>query len=471
MMSGQSLEAYYDIKKFNVPGDQPFVDVHLSFIGNSVAYDQDGIATVESTILIKQGNHIVDAKKSLIKSPPYDSLKRIDFIDMQRFSLKNGKYSLTIFLRDLNHRPNDTIKVVQPFELLFSGNKMEFSDVELADNFKKITSSDPTQKDIYTRAGYRIVPYVSNYYPTEINYISFYAEIYHADLQLGKDKKFVTYLQITDEGKNVIDPFQKTIVHTTSAVNVVLGRFKIDELYSGTYLINLKIKDENNTDITETSIRFYRNNAPPISNYASTDTLLAPDLLFTQMISNRDTLVDFIRSMRPRAELLERTIIDEQIASASTDELQQFMYTFWLKRDPQNPQGAWDDYYDLVKIVNDEYSTQLKRGYQTDRGRVFLQYGKPNQLRDVPSEPNAYPYQIWYYYHIGRFNNKRFVFYNRDLSSNDYMLLHSDMNGEPYNRQWNIELHSRTNPINDIDLNDGIDNVGSRSRDYYNDPR
>jgi len=261
------------------------------------------------------------------------------------------------------------------------------------------------------------------------------------------------------------------IVQNGKSVNVVLTKFDIDKLYNGTYLVDIEVRNAENELITNKSIRFFRNKMPPLSNYSSMDSVLGEEVLFTQLITNRDTLMEYIKSMRPRAEMLERTIIDKQLVTSTTDELQQFMYTFWLKRNENNPQLAWDKYYDLVLVVNAEFGTQLKKGYESDRGRVYLQYGPPNKLVDITSEPNAYPYQIWFYYHIGKFNNRRFVFYNRDLSSNDYEILHSDMNGEKYNRQWDLDLHSRTNPKINVENENAIDKVGSRAVDYYNDPR
>jgi len=467
----QQLEAYFDLKKYNVPGDIPYVDVYLSFIGNSVKYDSTGIANIEATLIVRRGKHIVDFRKTLIQSPTLKNDVRNDFLDVQRFSLKNGKYDLDIFLRDLNQNQIDTIKQNSSFELYFTGDRVDISDIELVERFEKINSADKSPKNLYSKAGYEVYPFVSNYYPKDFNSISLYAEIYNTDIKLGKGKKYVTVVQITDEGRNVIGNYRKMVVQNGKPVNVVLTKFDIDKLYSGTYLIDIEVRDSENELITYKSMRFYRNKMPPLSKYSSADAVLGKDILFTQLIIDRDTLIEHIKSMRPRAEMLERKIIDKQISSASTDELQQFMYTFWLKRDENNPQLAWDVYYDMVLIVNEEYGSQIKKGYETDRGRVHLQYGPPNQLVDVPSEPNAYPYQIWFYYHIGNFNNRKFVFYNRDLSSNDYELLHSDMTGEKYNRQWDLELHSRTNPNQNVDRENAINSEGSRAMDYYNDPR
>jgi len=469
--SGQQMEAYYDMKKYNLPGDQPYVDVYLSFIGNKVKYNSIGIANVEATLIVKSGKHIIDFRKTLIQSPISEGEVKTDFLDVQRFSLKNGKYNLQVYLRDLNLDNGDTVKVNYPFEIFFSGNKVEFSDIELVETYEKSDDIKNDQKDLYSKAGYKVIPFVSNYYPKSYNSISVYAEIYNTNLKFGDDEKYLTVVQITDEGRNVIGNFRKMIVQKGKTVNVVLTQFDIAELYSGTYLIDIEVRNSENELINNKSLRFYRNNIPPLSNYARVDSVLGEDLLFTQLITDRDTLVDHIKSMRPRAEMLEKNIIDHQVSTASTDELQQFMYTFWEKRNKEKPHLAWDEYYELVLTVNAEFGSQIKKGYETERGRVYLQYGKPNKLVNVTSEPSAYPYQIWFYYHIGKFNNRRFVFYNRDLSSNDYELLHSDMVGERYNSQWELDLYSRTTPINNVDQQFAPEGVGSRALDYYNDPR
>ncbi len=468
---GQQMEAYYDMKKYNLPGDQPYVDVYLSFIGNSVKYNSIGIANVEATLIVKSGKHIVDFRKTLIQSPVNKGEVKTDFLDVQRFSLKNGKYNLQVYLRDLNLNNGDTTKVNYPFEILFSGNKVEISDIELVEKYEKTDVTNNDQKDLYSKAGCQVIPFVSNYYPKTYNSILFYAEIYNTDIKFGDGNKFVTVIQITDEGRNVIGNYRRMIVQKGKSVNVVLTQFNIEELYSGTYLIDIEIRNSENEFITNKSMRFYRNKIPPLSNYTRIDSILGEDVVFTQLINDRDTLVEHIKSMRPRAEMLERNIIDHQINTASTDDLQQFMYTFWQKRNGNNPALAWDKYYELVLLVNEEFGSQIRKGYETDRGRVYLQYGKPDQLVDVPSEPSAYPYQIWFYYHIGNFNNRRFVFFNRDLSSNDYELLHSDMTGEKYNSQWELDLYSRTTPINSVDQIYKPEGVGSRALDYYNDPR
>jgi GWxTD domain-containing protein len=469
---GQNLEAYFNITRYDIPEESPFIDVFISFNALTVNYT-DNVANIESTILIKDGDRIVDFRKTKIISPELDvDSVPVDFIDVQRFSLKNGKYTIDIALRDLNELDADTVKISYPFEIRFSGNQVEISDIELVD---RIEASD--QLNLYTKSGYQVIPYVSDYYNSSRNEIMFYAEIYNSDNKFGADSKYLVISQITNTGGDVIGNYRKLTRLETADVSVVLNKFNISELYSGTYLLHIEVRDQENKLIKDRSFQFFRNNSAPMDEMAvNSEAYLQGEVLFTEMIPDREVLLEYIRSMWPRGEQLERNIIDKQIESASTEELQQFMYNFWYKRDPKNPQEAWDKYYDQVKLVNSIYSTQIMKGYKTDRGRVFLQYGEPNKLVDVPSEPSSYPYQIWQYYHIESMDNTnysdvKFVFIDTELSTNNYVLLHSDMRGEVYNRRWEAELHSRTTPMNDVDQNNADDHMGGRAQDYFDNPR
>ncbi len=463
---GQNLEAYFNLTRFNVPGGEPFIDVFISFNGRTVSYVDDK-AKVESTIIVKDGDHIVDFRKTSVESPfvETDSIPN-DFVDVQRFSLRNGKYSIEIILRDLNLLNADTIKFSYPFELFFSGNQVGVSDIELVE---RMELSD--EVNLFSKAGYQIIPFVSDYYRPNRNELLFYSEVYNSDKKFGADNQYLVVAQIANSGGEVVGNYRKMLRKTTAPVTVVLSRFDISELYSGTYQLQIEVRDKENKLIKSNSFNFFRNNPPPYSDALNPDSLLEGEVLFTQMIPDREVLLEYIRSMWPRAEQLEKNIINNQISSASTEDLQNFMYTFWYKRDAKAPQEAWDKYHDLVKTANELFSTQIRKGYETDRGRIFLQYGKPNKLIDIPSEPSAYPYQIWHYYHIDRYSNIRFVFYSRELSSNDYTILHSDMRGEIYNRRWEAELYSRTDPLNSIDNNYAAPSEGSRALDYYNNPR
>ena len=108
----------------------------------------------------------------------------------------------------------------------------------------------------------------------------------------------------------------------------------------------------------------------------------------------------------------------------------------------------------------------------TDRGRVYLKYGEPNQISKFENEPSSYPYEIWQYYQVSnQRNNRKFIFYNPDLVTNDYTLIHSDALGETRDDRWRIRLTKRNNAIIDLDQDKSNDHYGSKVDDMFSNPR
>ncbi|GAB1402954.1 hypothetical protein MASR1M74_01320 [Lentimicrobium sp.] len=108
-------------------------------------------------------------------------------------------------------------------------------------------------------------------------------------------------------------------------------------------------------------------------------------------------------------------------------------------------------------------------------GRVYLKYGSPNSITDMPFETGgmlgegSIPYQIWHYYELdnGRQRNKKFVFASSELLSKDYTLIHSDALGEIQNWGWQEQLkrlHSGR------ESEDEMRRDKRRSGTYYNNP-
>ncbi|MFB6259078.1 MAG: GWxTD domain-containing protein [Flavobacteriales bacterium] len=150
--------------------------------------------------------------------------------------------------------------------------------------------------------------------------------------------------------------------------------------------------------------------------------------------------------------------------------MKQFFYSFWVTRNKRDPEKEWLAYKKLVDHVNEEYGGTYEKGFQTDRGRVMLQYGKPDRIVERKNKPHSYPYEIWQYYEIGNFTNKRFVFYDTDLSGNDYSLLHSDMPGEIRNRRWRRHLQDRQNVMDKVDEEGVRDHYGREVNDNFKNP-
>ncbi|MGE5175259.1 MAG: GWxTD domain-containing protein [Hyphomicrobiales bacterium] len=90
----------------------------------------------------------------------------------------------------------------------------------------------------------------------------------------------------------------------------------------------------------------------------------------------------------------------------------QFWTAFWKRRDPtpDTPQNeAMDEFYQRVLYANQHFSVGTP-GWKTDMGRIYIVYGKPDEVVRNPFNFDRPPEEIWYYYR----ERKTFVFVDRD---------------------------------------------------------
>ena len=63
--------------------------------------------------------------------------------------------------------------------------------------------------------------------------------------------------------------------------------------------------------------------------------------------------------------------------------LQNYFYRFWHDRDPFNTEQSWKNYYNIVKLVNKEFTNGIIDGHLTDRGRIYLSYGSNSRSKEI----------------------------------------------------------------------------------------
>jgi GWxTD domain-containing protein len=311
------------------------------------------------------------------------------------------------------------------------------------------------------------------FYGANEDKLRFYAELYNSD-KVHEDGQFlVNYFIETVESSTKMKNYSFSQRYDVKKVDILLNTIDIKDLPSGNYYLVVEMRDRSNNLICSNSCFFQRSN--PEVTYDMGDLAgINVANTFVSEIDNIDTLRKYLRYIEPLCTEMER---DYSVNLLKTDDaltMQQFLFNFWSARSPMNPKLAFDDYLAAVKRVNMSFKTTTFPGYRTDRGYVFLKYGQPDKIVESPSEPGAYPYEIWHYYTIGNQRNKRFVFMAKDASANNFQLIHSDVIGEVNNPRWQLEVYSR---IYGQGYDQGVDQTeyekgwGSHAGDLYNDPR
>jgi GWxTD domain-containing protein len=292
---------------------------------------------------------------------------------------------------------------------------------------------------------------------------------------MGNDAPFVIATSIQDLQTGIpIENLFKIKRETSNQVNVIFNEFDISDLPSGNYNLTISVRDKENKEITSQNIFFQRSNPGVKFNTTSIQNLEIVNSFVSRM-NNADTLREFIRMCGPISSASEKLFMLSNLQSGGIRILQQFFLSFWTLRNQLDPEGEWIKYFRTVQGVQQEFGCTNSKGYETDRGRVYLQYGPPNQRVIEPYTASTLPYEIWQYYKYEKQTDLKFIFYTRDRSICDYILAHSTAIGEVKNVNWQYEIRGLPSPLDtDNSLYKRpyeINSFGEQSGEFFNNPR
>jgi len=95
----------------------------------------------------------------------------------------------------------------------------------------------------------------------------------------------------------------------------------------------------------------------------------------------------------------------------TNEERENFIEAFWRRRDPSpdtEENEYRDEYYERISYAN-EHFTSGKPGWLTDRGRIYVKWGKPDEFVSHPTggqgqsisyEGPTFPFEVWFYRHL-----------------------------------------------------------------------
>ncbi len=144
--------------------------------------------------------------------------------------------------------------------------------------------------------------------------------------------------------------------------------------------------------------------------------------VFAQDLPDRKT------NQKPEVPKAYRDWIDKDVAYIITEgekaafkklktneEREQFIEIFWRRRDPDpdtDENEYREEYYERIAYANEHFTSGIP-GWKSDRGRVYIMYGKPDEKEthpmgghyDRPSyqgggATTTYPFEIWFYRYL-----------------------------------------------------------------------
>jgi GWxTD domain-containing protein len=134
-------------------------------------------------------------------------------------------------------------------------------------------------------------------------------------------------------------------------------------------------------------------------------------------------------------------ITDEEKAAfkalKTDEEREQFIEQFWLRRDPTPDtieNEFKEDHYARIAYANERFQSG-KPGWKTDRGRVYILYGKPTEIESHPAgghyerpfeegggSTSTFPFEIWRYRYLEGIGNEVILEFVDPTMTGEYRL-------------------------------------------------
>jgi GWxTD domain-containing protein len=134
-------------------------------------------------------------------------------------------------------------------------------------------------------------------------------------------------------------------------------------------------------------------------------------------------------------------ITDEEMSAfkqlSNDEERDQFIEAFWLRRDP-TPDTVENEYkeehYRRIAYANEHFAAG-KAGFRTDRGRIYVMFGPPDQIDSHASggayyrpmeegggTTSTYPFEVWRYRYLEDIGNEINIEFVDTCMCNDYRI-------------------------------------------------
>lgn len=357
-------------------------------------------------------------------------LRNQTLIGVQPFGLLPGRYSFRVVATDVNDPTRrDSVAIPVPVALIPQG-RMSISDIELCTEIRDsaVNTASPFYKNTK-----EVQPNPSMLYGLGLPILYYYAEVYNLKSDLRGDELLITSSVIDAAGHEVLKKSKKKPRQFDSSVE--LGTMNLSQLPGGTYVLRLTLSDSARTPFAQSSRKFFVYN--PRMTSSDSISARAVTAMGEFEFMTEDELDREFRFTRYIATGPEREQFDEL---QGVDAKRAFLHRFWKDRDLDRVTERneyRDEYLRRVQLSQQEYTVGVHQGWLSDRGRVRIVYGEPDEIERNPSNQETFPYEIWQFDKLQ--GGVIFVFVDM-MGMNDYQLVHSTHRNELHNENWEAEF-------------------------------
>jgi GWxTD domain-containing protein len=392
-----------------------FVQVPYSMMGPTV--DGEGgalsyqvtVRVTDSTGLTLLQNAWQNHAPAEVRSPDASA------VDMVHFSIAPGRYRLEVAVVDsVSGR-----RAASAVDLEGFAAAPPASDLLLSPQIRPATATDTVPRPAELRWGKMLVTAAARLELTPLRPTAYYL----LEAYSGKEEKGTLSLRVTDSTGKVLVRTPATPVTVPQGGGVLKGQVDLAGLPGGTYTMTAALSLSQSVErsamftmanIGETLTRTVaRREANKITDEGYFAAMAAAELDAAE-----EPLAVIARSGELRA--YDKTL--------SANAKRRFLTDFWQRRDPTpgTPRNeSRDAFYQAIVYANEHYREggRTRPGWKSDRGRIFLKNGPPDETLQREQQALAPPYEVWRY-RTGK--DRWYCFVDRSRGVGLFQLIHSN---------------------------------------------
>jgi GWxTD domain-containing protein len=437
LFAGPKFQFNCDYAVFKTSND--FVlEIYASFFAGGLNYiynnnNFEGGALLDVKLFDKKTEKFVHSTINFTPSKTNDTSSsnlKNRIVIQKNILVQEGEYILSVYGKDYI----DTLSydsLIKNIKISANNNKPYISDIELSSSIFKSTDKQSN----FFKWSLEVIPNPSNLFGNNINRLFYFYEIYNIYQDIISEKFFLE-VALINQDKNIVDKKHKK-VNTVSLLMIDYDSFLLDSLPTGKYIISVSISDSVKNLFLSSTKDFIVYNSNIVENLTGNPEM---DYLKSEYGVMKEELLDdeFNKCIYIRKD--EEGNQYEKLKTV--EEKRKFMYNFWKNR--ENPYSSTKNefkiqYFTKIKESNILFKEPFREGWKTDRGRIYITYGKPDDVEKYPFEAETKSYEIWKYNSIDGGSECAFI-ESQFNGSGIFILVHSTIRKELRDDNWKAKL-------------------------------
>jgi len=431
------LEADYAIFR-SAGGKNAYVEIAYGIRRESLVYMPTSADSAMADLMLRvnifNGDSLwmADMWRTTQRIALTDTARGQRIVNVLRFPIRPGTHRAKFFARDLRGAARSDSVVVVIEHAAFAPEVLAMSDIEVASSITAVNSGASALNDVFRKHSMRVIPNPSAIFGAEQPMLYYYIEIYNLRKNVS-GSTYRTRCYLTDaDGVPLSACKAREQTKPMMESSIEAGALNVSAVPSGVCFLRFELFDGNGKNLQSVRKKVFIYNPQlqtppealaeevPVESFSSlSDEEVAREVAYTKYLYDK-----------------AETEIAKKLANSSAK--RQFLAQFWSRYSRQKGM-PWQElrvaYLQVVSYADANFSSMTMKGWRTDRGRVLLVYGKPDDIERFPFTDESKPHEIWTYNQIE--GGVEFIFADRTGLS-EYQLLHSTKLGEVNNEDWRV---------------------------------